>query len=103
MKKAYVKVPVVHISIDAMLDVSKRESYNIHEMPEELILKPEDPLDLEYLVFHLSSPEVELLVLKYLGYDAAEIMPIIGVPKVYNVYQIGNRLRKNASKIINLS
>jgi hypothetical protein len=102
MKKLhYIKVPVTLISLDDLQTYHESHDDFVH-FPEELITMMDAPMNMEYMVFHLSRIEVELLILKYLGYKASEIMPIMGISKVHSVYQIGNRLKKNASKLINL-
>jgi DNA-directed RNA polymerase specialized sigma24 family protein len=101
MKCQYIKIPVTTISLDDLKTFNESRDDFVH-FPDELIESAEQPLNIEYLVFHLSPSEVELLILKYLGYKASEIMPIMGISKVYSVYQIGNRLKKNAARLINL-
>jgi hypothetical protein len=74
---------------------------------EEIIETPEEPLefldstDIEFIVYQLSALEIELLILKYLGYTSKEITEIMNFKNIYWYYRLNNRLRKNATKLIN--
>jgi hypothetical protein len=78
---------------------------NVQHIPIEEYDRPTDQdfffdLDFEFLIFNLSSyEEIQLLLLRYLGYNYTEAVDIMNLKDVNEYYKIYRSLRKHVKKI----
>jgi len=74
---------------------------NVVETPEEPTEIIGDFSDIEFIISRLSALEVELMVLRHLGFNSKEITKIMNFKDRYWYYRLSSKLRKNALKLIN--
>lgn len=54
--------------------------------------------DTERIIFLLDADQASVLVLRYLGFKAPEIVKIMGMKRIKNYYKINHALRKIVSR-----
>ena len=91
MKQQYITVPVVEISLDDVIGTFDETSYEMDCANDHI----------EYLVPLLSTSEVEVLTLKFLGFTSKEIAGIMNFKNIQSYYQLRYKLRKSATALIN--
>lgn len=77
------------MSLDELIGTNLEESY-----------LPSVDLDIEAIIFKLSSAEVELLIWKYLGYTSSEIVQFMKLHDISAYYRLNRKLQRNYRKLI---
>jgi DNA-directed RNA polymerase specialized sigma24 family protein len=76
------------ISFDEIIGTSK-----------ELGMEVQSNFDSELIIFSLSPLEVQLLLLKYIGFNYKEIKEITGIKTNYQYYTLNNQLKENVLRL----